>query len=66
MWIRVRNFAGFIAIGYLVAAISGFLVSPWVSIALFGGLLIVQSTQAHRMSPGNKRNAPQAATSPAT
>ncbi|CAB4756276.1 MAG: DUF1211 domain-containing protein [Actinobacteria bacterium] len=66
MWIRVRNFAGCIAIGYLVAAISGFLVSPWVSIALFGGLLIVQSTQAHRMSPSNKRNARQAATSPAT
>ena len=66
MWIRVRNFAGCIAIGYLLAAIGGFLVSPWFSMALFAGLLIVQSTQAHRMSPGHKRNAPQAAASPAS
>ncbi|CAB4707897.1 unannotated protein [freshwater metagenome] len=66
MWGRVRNFAGFIAVGYFIAAILGFFLSPWLSIALFAGLLIIQSTQAHRMSPGHKRNAPQAAASPAS
>jgi len=66
MWGRVRNFAGCIAVGYFMAAIFGFFLSPWLSIALFAGLLIIQSTQAHRMSPGHKSNAPQTASSPAT
>jgi hypothetical protein len=62
----VRNFAGLIAVGYFIAALLGFFLSPWLSIALFAGLLIIQSTQAHRMSPGHKRNATQAAASPAS
>jgi uncharacterized membrane protein len=66
MWGRVRNVAACIAVGYLVAAVGGFFLSPWLSIAMFGGLLIIQSTQAHRMSPSHKRNAPQTAASPAT
>jgi len=66
MWGRVRNFAGLIAVGYFIAALLGFFLSPWLSIALFAGLLIIQSTQAHRMSPGHKRNATQAAASPAS